>query len=56
MGGDEKGSHRDSDCPGMWRLVEAVIDPLEGSTTVYRCELCEEILTVPTGGVHPTTA
>lgn len=56
MGGDDEGSHDDGGCPGLWRLVEAVLDPESGALTLYRCELCEEWLPVPPGGVHPTTA
>jgi hypothetical protein len=55
-GGNEEGS-RDGGCPGMWRLVEAVLDRDEGAAlTVYVCDLCGETMIVPPGGTHPTTA
>jgi hypothetical protein len=58
MGGaDDKDSHADTaGCLGMWRLTEAVLDPEEGSVTVYVCDLCGAVLPVTTGGVHPGTA
>jgi hypothetical protein len=56
MDGDDKGSHDGHGCLGMWRMVEAVLDPDAGALTLYRCELCEALLPVPPGGVHPGTA
>ena len=56
MDGQDDDSHRgDGGCLGMWRLTEAVLDPDEGSVTVYRCDLCGALLPVTSGGVHPST-
>jgi hypothetical protein len=40
----------------MWRLVGAVLDEESGAVTEYRCELCDAVLLVPPGGVHPPGA
>jgi len=56
MDGDDKDSHGEAGCLGMWRIVEAVLDPAVGALTLYRCELCGALLPVPPGGVHPGTA
>lgn len=56
MGDDDEDSHERGGCPGMWRLVEAVLDRDRGAMTVYVCDLCEAVLMVPPGGIHPTTA
>jgi hypothetical protein len=55
MDGTEDRPHDDG-CPGMWRLVEAVLDrDGGGAVALYRCELCEGLLRVGPGGVHPAT-
>lgn len=56
MGADEDSHQQADGCPGMWRLTEALCDLEAGALTVYVCELCGAVLTVPPGGVHPSTS
>jgi hypothetical protein len=55
MDGEDQ-AHDESGCPGLWRLAGAVVDPETGALTWYRCEMCDTLLAVPPGGVHPETA
>ena len=37
-----------------WRLVEVALGG-DDAGSIYQCELCDEVLVIPPGGVQPTS-